>query len=283
MKNETILIGAHVSIKGGLYKAIEEGERIGCNVIQIFTKSSRSWFAKKLTPIEIDEFKEAQKNSTIKTVVAHASYLINLGSPKKEIEEKSIQSLSDELFRCEKLNIPYLVLHPGAHLKNSIEDCIKQIAKNLEPILKKASKTMILLETTAGQGTNIGYTFEQLREIIDLSNEKNKLGVCLDTCHIFSAGYDISSKKSYDNVMSDFEKVIGFKNLKVIHINDSKTKFNSRKDRHANIGKGTIGLEAFKLIMNDKRLKNIPKILETPIINGDEHQKEIELLKKMVK
>lgn len=283
MKNETILVGAHTSISGGLYKSIEEGERLGCNVIQIFTKSSRSWFAKKLTPIEIDKFKEVQKNSNIKTVVAHTSYLINLGSPKKEIEEKSIKSLSEELARCEELNIPYLVLHPGAHLKTSEESCIKQIAKNLDSVLRKNAKTMILLETTSGQGTNVGYKFEHLRQIIDLSNEKNKLGVCLDTCHIFSAGYDISSKKTYDEVIINLKKIVGIRKLKAIHLNDSKTEFNSRKDRHENIGKGTIGLEAFKLIMNDERLKNIPKILETPVVQGDEYKKEIELLKRMVK
>lgn len=284
MKEKTILLGAHTSISGGFYKAIEEGEQIGCTAIQIFTKSGRSWFAKKITPEEINKFKETLKNSHIKTVIAHSAYLINLGSPKKETEEKSIAGLKLELERCEQLGIPYLVIHPGAHLKTGEEKCLKQIAKNLDSILKKHDgKTKILLETTAGQGTNVGYKFEHIKEILDLSKEKNKLGVCLDTCHIFSAGYDIGSPKGYKKVMEQFSKIIGIKNLKAIHLNDSKTELNSRKDRHENIGKGTIPISTFKLIMNDKRFEKIPKILETPVKIGNEYYEEIKLLKRMVK
>lgn len=284
MKEKTILLGAHVSISGGFYKAIEKGEQIGCTAIQIFTKSGRSWFAKKITNEEIKKFKETLKNSHIKYVIAHASYLINIGSPKKEMEKKSIAGLELELERCEQLGIKYLVVHPGAHLKEGEEKCLKQIAKNLDKILKKhKGKTKILLETTAGQGTNVGYKFEQIKEILDLSKEKNKLGVCLDTCHIFSAGYDIGSPKGYEKVMKQFSKIIGLKNLKVVHLNDSKTKLNSKKDRHENIGKGTIPLSTFRLIMNDKRLEKIPKILETPVKTGDEHSKEIKMLKAMLK
>lgn len=284
MKSKTILLGAHTSISGGLYKSILEGEQIGCDTIQIFTKNSRSWFASKLNPEEIQKFKDTQKNSNIKIIVAHTSYLINLGSPDKEIEKKSITSLKQEFTRCELLNIPYLVLHPGAHLKSGENKCLEQIAKNLDTILKESTgKTMILLETTAGQGTNVGYKFEQLKQILDLANEKNKLGVCLDTCHIFSAGYDISTPEGYENVITEFKKIIGLKNLKVIHLNDSKTELNSKKDRHENIGKGKIPLKIFSLIMNDKRLKNIPKILETPVNNFLEYKPELELLKSMVK
>ncbi|MBD3273570.1 deoxyribonuclease IV [Candidatus Dependentiae bacterium] len=278
---KNILLGAHVSISKGFDKAIEEGEKIGCTAIQIFTKSNRSWFAKKISDEEIENFKESLKNSQIKSVVAHASYLINLGSSKKEIEKKSIKSLETELERCEKLGIPILVLHPGAHLNQGEEKCIKQIAKNLDSILKKYSKTKIALETTAGQGTNVGYKFEQIKKIRSLCKQKNKIGACIDTCHIFSAGYNISTPESYKKTIKNFIKIIGLRNLKAIHLNDSKTDFGSRKDRHANIGKGKIPKKTFELIMNDKHFSKIPKILETPI--KSEYPKEIKLLRKMVK
>ncbi len=284
MNKKIILLGAHISISGGFHKAIEKGEEIGCTAIQIFTKSGRSWFAKEITQQEIDKFQETLKKSSIKSVIAHSAYLINLGSPKKEIEQKSIKGLKLELERCDQLSIPFLVIHPGAHLKSGEEKCLEQIAKNLSDILKKhKGKTKILLETTAGQGTNVGYKFEHLQKILNLSKEKNKMGVCLDTCHIFSAGYDIGTTKGYEKVMSEFSKTIGLKNLKAIHLNDSKTNLNSRKDRHENLGKGTIPISSFRLIMNDKRFEKIPKILETPVITGNEYYEEIKLLKKMVK
>ena len=284
MNKKIILLGAHISISGGFHKAIEKGEEIGCTAIQIFTKSGRSWFAKEITQQEIDKFQETLKKSSIKSVIAHSAYLINLGSPKKEIEQKSIKGLKLELERCDQLSIPFLVIHPGAHLKSGEEKCLEQIAKNLSDILKKhKGKTKILLETTAGQGTNVGYKFEHLQKILNLSKEKNKMGVCLDTCHIFSAGYDIGTTKGYEKVMSEFSKTIGLKNLKVIHLNDSKTNLNSRKDRHENLGKGTIPISSFRLIMNDKRFEKIPKILETPVTTGNEYYEEIKLLKKMVK
>lgn len=284
MNKKTILLGAHISISGGFHKTIEKGEEIGCTAIQIFTKSGRSWFAKKITQQEIDKFQETRKKSSIKSIIAHSAYLINIGSPKKEIEQKSIEGLKLELERCDQLDIPFLVIHPGAHLKSGEDKCLEQIAKNLDNILKKhKGKTKILLETTAGQGTNVGYKFEHLRKILNLSKEKNRIGVCLDTCHIFSAGYDIGTPKGYEKVIAEFSKTIGLKNLKAIHLNDSKTKLNSRKDRHENIGKGTIPISTFRLIMNDKRFEKIPKILETPVITGDEYDKEIKMLKQMIK
>ncbi|MBU4269623.1 deoxyribonuclease IV [Candidatus Dependentiae bacterium] len=284
MKEKTILLGAHTSISGGLYKAIEEGESIGATAIQIFTKSSRSWFVKKLTEDEIIKFKEIHKKSKIKVIIAHSSYLINLGSPKKDIEKKSVLSLKQELDRCEELNIPYLVIHPGAYLDSDEQTCIKQISKNLDIILKNSiGKTKILLETTAGQGTNIGHKFEQLKTIYDNCEEKDKLGFCLDTCHIFSAGYDISTEPGYEKTIKDFSKILGLKNLYAIHLNDSKTELNSRKDRHENIGQGKIPKKTFSLIMNDKRLEKIPKILETPVEKTQDYEKEIVFLKSLVK
>ncbi len=283
MKKEKALLGAHVSIAGGFYKAIKRGEAIGCTAIQIFTKSGRSWFAKKITDEEADKFKQAQKNSTIKIVVAHTSYLINIGSNKPETEKKSVDALSVELNRCEKLGIPYLVLHPGAHTGAGEEECIKKIAENLDKVLSKSNgKTMILLELTAGQGTNVGYKFEHIKQICSLCKEKKHIGVCLDTCHIFSAGYDISPN-GYKSVMDEYKKILGIRSLKVIHLNDSKTELGSRKDRHENIGKGKIPLKTFNLIMNDKDLTGIPKILETPVRDESGYVDEIKLLKKMVK
>lgn len=282
MKNKKILLGAHTSISGGFYKAIQEGEKIKATAIQIFTKNNRSWFGKKITLEEIEKFKITLKNSSIKSVVAHSSYLINIGSPKKETENKSVSSLKHELNRCEELEIPYLIIHPGSHLTISAEECIKQISQNLDNILKEYSgKTKVLLETTAGQGTNIGYKFEHIKKIISLCKEKSKIGVCLDTCHIYSAGYDIGTASAYKKTMTQFEKTIGIKNLKVIHLNDSKTEFNSKKDRHASIGEGQIPKKAFELIMNDTKLENIPKILETP--DPNKYAKEIEYLIKLIK
>jgi len=286
MAHKKILIGAHMSIAKGLYRAIEDGEKIGCTTIQIFTKSSRSWSAKKLTDQEIEKFKQTLKNSKeIKIVVAHSSYLINIGSPKKNLENKSIKALEEEFKRCEQLGIPYLVLHPGSHIGQGEKDCIKQIAKNLDKVLKQSKgKTKILLETTAGQGTNIGYTFEQIKKIRSFCKEKSKLGICLDTCHIFVAGYNISTPEGYKSVINKFIKILGLKSLKVIHLNDSKTSLNSKKDRHEDIGKGKIPLKTFSLIMNDKRFINIPKILETPAKQGYiSYEKQIKKLKGMVK
>ncbi|HBS48337.1 TPA: deoxyribonuclease IV [Candidatus Dependentiae bacterium] len=283
MKN--ILLGAHVSITGGFDKAILRGEEIGCTAIQIFLKSSRTWHAKKLTLQEIESFKAAQKNSSIKIVVAHCSYLINIASSSNDTEQKSVKALKQELEICNELGVPYLVLHPGSHLKAGEDVGIEKIAKNLDAVLENCDgKTMILLEIMAGQGTNIGYKFEQLKQIRHLCKHKNKVGICFDTCHAFSAGYDISTPKSYEKVWEEFDKILGLKNLKAIHLNDSKSPCGSKVDRHENIGNGTIPLKTFELIMNDKRFSDIPKILETPeTSSGDNYPKEIKLLKSLIK
>ncbi len=265
MKGKEILIGAHITIGKGFAEAVRIGEQLGCTAIQIFTKSSRSWKAKKITKEEAQEFIETLKNSKVKFVVAHASYLINIGSNKKSIEKKSVEALKNELERCDKLTIPYLILHPGAHLGAGEEKCIKQIASNIREIFKNyKGKTKLLLENMAGQGTTVGYLFPQLKKIISLSKSKKFLGICLDTCHAYSAGYDFSTPKKYKEFMKELDKLFGIKNLKVIHTNDSKTEINSHIDRHENIGKGKIPLNSFKYIMRDKKLKTVPKILETP-------------------
>lgn len=279
------LLGAHISAAGGLHKSIDRAEEIGCTTMQIFTKNNKAWFAPEITKEEAELFKKAYKESKLARIMVHTSYLINIASANESVERKSIAALKHELHRCEQLEIPYLILHPGSHLGAGDEKGIKKISKNLDLVLEKATgKTKILLETMAGQGTNIGYKFGQLSEIIDSCSSKKLLGVCLDTCHIFNAGYDISTKESYQKVIKDFYKEIGIKRLEAIHLNDSETELNSRKDRHANIGEGVIPMKTFELIMNDKRLEKIPKVLETPTdAAGKIHEREIKLLKKLVK
>ena len=263
-KQHSLLLGAHMSIADKIYLAIERGESIGCTAIQIFTKSNRQWNAKHLTDEEIIIFKNKWKQSSIQSIITHATYLINIGSPDKDIEKKSIDAVAMELERSASLGIPYLVLHPGSHSTTDEKLCIKQISKNLDMVLKHNPTMTILLETMAGQGTNIGHTFEQLAEIMQQSSVKKQLGVCFDTCHAFAAGYDFRTEKTYNALWEQFDTIIGLDALKVIHLNDSKTPLGSRIDRHTDIGKGTIGLKAFELFINDPRFFDIPKILETP-------------------
>ncbi len=283
-KKHTLLLGAHMSIAGGIDQAIHRGESIDCTTIQIFTKSNRQWFAKKLTEESIVAFKEAFKQSTtIKSVVAHASYLINLGSPNKETNKKSIKAVSEELQRCNLLEIPYLIIHPGSHLQSGEKLCLQKIADNLNTILSKdKGKTMILLENMAGQGTNIGYTFEHIAELYQQSAFKKKIGVCFDTCHAFAAGYDFRNEKAYEKMLKELDAILGLKLLKVIHINDSKKELGSRIDRHEDIGKGKLGLEAFRLIFNDKRFFDIPKILETPKDDLRDDVRNMKIIKKLI-
>ena len=279
-----ILVGAHVSIAKHPVLAFERGESIGCTAIQIFTKSSRSWNAKDFSLEEIATFKKRALTSPIKHIAAHAGYLINIGSPKNEIEHQSIDALIFELQRCAQLNIPYLIMHPGAHLGSGEKICIEKIAKNITDVLEQTDITVsIILETTAGQGTTVGYTFEHINTIRSLSPQKKRIGVCLDTCHIFSAGYDITSENGYHKVIKQFDDIIGLSHLKVIHLNNSQGKLGSKIDRHEPLEKGHIPVEIFKLIMNDTKLAAIPKILETPTDDAMSlWAKEIELLKSFV-
>lgn len=281
---KTALIGAHISIAGGFELAIERAESIGATAIQIFTKSSRTWFEKPISQQSAQLFKDALKKSSVQIVVAHSAYLINIGSPNKKTEAGSCNSLLNELQRCEALGLPFLVLHPGSHLGSGEEPCIERIAKNLDLVLAQhTGSTKILLETMAGQGSNIGSTFEQLSYIRDLAKEKRRIQFCLDTCHIFAAGYDLRSTTSYKEVMKQFDRIIGFDLLKIIHLNDSQEPFDSHKDRHADIGKGHIPLTVFKELMNDSRLQDVPKILETPAEGGlEDYRHQIDILRRMI-
>lgn len=282
-KKHTLLLGAHMSVEGSLEKAIERGASIGCTTIQIFTKSNRQWFAKKITLEQVKEFKKAQKEHAVSPVIAHCSYLLNLGSPRKEVQEKSTTALTNELDRCELLGIPYLVLHPGAKLTSERDSCIEVIAYNIDTAIQKSNGgTMVLLETMAGQGSVVGSTFEEIAQILKLAKEKQRIGVCFDTCHAFAAGYDFTTKATYKKLWDNFESTIGIKNLKAIHVNDSKKELGSKVDRHEEIGKGKIEIEGFRLLLNDERFFGVPKILETPKTSLQDDRRNIEKLKKLL-
>lgn len=261
----TLLLGAHISIAGGFDQAIVRGESIGCTAIQIFTKSNRQWTAAPIGEDAIIAFKNARKHSSITQVIAHAAYLINIGSPHEHIRTKSTQAVIDELHRCHQLGIPYLVMHPGAHGTEPINECLTRIAEQINHILTiDTGTTTLVLETMAGQGTNVCDSFEQLAYIYQQVTHKKRFGICFDTCHVFAAGYDLQTKEAYNNTWKIFDNILGRDLLKVIHLNDSKKPLGMHVDRHEDIGKGKLGLDAFKFIMNDSRLFDIPKILETP-------------------
>jgi deoxyribonuclease IV len=260
-----MLLGAHMSIAGGAFNAFLDGEKLGCTTIQIFTKSSNQWRAKELGEDELTRYHAEQKRTGISPVIAHDSYLINLGSPDEALLTKSREAFAIELERCEKLKIPYLVTHPGAHMGQGEEEGLKKIAASLDWVFEHTGefKSKAALESTAGQGTSLGYRFEQLARIIELSSHPERIKVCIDTCHIFAAGYDISNEDSYQKTISEFDRIIGLKSLVAIHLNDSKKGLGSKVDRHEHIGKGFIGEKAFGFFMKDRRFEKIPKLLET--------------------
>lgn len=277
------LIGAHISISDGFSEAITQGESIGCTCMQIFTKSNRQWHAKTITDEEAQRFKKTWKDSSIKDVIVHSSYLINIGSPDARTAEKSTHALIEELHRCAQLGITYLVLHPGARLEGPEEECLKRIAHNLDKALEATpTTTKILLETMAGQGSTVGATFKQLATIRDQVTHKRRVGYCLDTCHIFAAGYEFDTEKTYEALWYEFDKTLGLEHLKAIHMNDSKSERGSHVDRHESIGKGKIGTAAFKLLVNDPRFFNIIKVVETPKASLEDDRENIETLRGLL-
>ncbi len=271
--------GAHESIAGGVFNAIERGKKATCDTIQMFNKSNNQWRAKKLATDEIDKFFAAIEETGVDVAVSHTSYLINIASPDSDLSEKSRNSLKDEMERCELLRIPNLVMHPGSHVGSGEEVGLNRISENINRMFGELNdnNVTLLLEATAGQGSNLGYTFEQLAYIIDTIDNKDKMGVCIDTCHIFAAGYPLVKASDYKATMKNFDDVLGIDRLKIIHMNDSKKEFGSKRDRHEHIGKGFIGLEGFANFVNDKRLKSVPMIIETP--KGDDLAEDIENLK----
>jgi len=265
-QSDALLIGAHTSAQGGAHNAILEGAEIGATTVQLFTSNQKQWKGKVISDEEAALFKQTVHDTGLKKIMSHGSYLINLGSPNSDALHKSRAAFKEEILRCQKLGLAFLNFHPGARLESTEEECLDRIAKSLEMMEEVASggNTRLLLETTAGQGSSVGYCFEHLGYIIDRLHKKIPIGVCIDTCHIFVAGYDIRTKKAWDQTLAQFDKTIGLKHLYAFHVNDSMKPFESRRDRHAPLGKGEIGIESFKVMMTHPEMRDIPKYLETP-------------------
>ncbi|MDQ7817187.1 MAG: deoxyribonuclease IV [Melioribacteraceae bacterium] len=276
------LIGAHTFVSGGPASAVEAAEKLGFTAMQIFTKNNNQYFARDLTEEEISAYKDKLSKSNIKFVVSHDSYLINLCAKDPVGLEKSRSAFVKELERCEQLGIPHLNFHPGAHTGQGEEEGIRIIAESLNFAHEKTKgfKTKSMLEATAGQGTALGYKFEHLKKIINLVDEPDRMSVCIDTAHIWAAGYNIRDPKEYKKVIKEFDDIVGLERLQCIHMNDSKKDLGSRVDRHDHIGKGFIGLEGFTNIMNDKKLEKVPKILETP--KEKDQKEDVENIKTLL-
>ena len=260
-------VGAHVSASGGVENAPENANAIGAKAFALFTKNQRQWVTSPLTEDSISQFKANCKKFGYlpKYILPHDSYLINLGNPEKEMLAKSRKSFLDEMTRCELLGLKFLNFHPGAHMNlHSLEDCLKLIAESINITLDKTKGVTAVIENTAGQGSAVGHRFEHLSAIIELVQDKSRVGVCLDTCHTFTAGYDIKTEKGYEATLKEFEAIVGFAYLKGIHLNDSKKELGTHVDRHENLKKGIMGEGVFRRIMNDARFDNMPLILETP-------------------
>ncbi len=276
-------VGAHVSASGGVYNAVQNAVDIGAKAFALFTKNQRQWKAKDLDTKTIDKFKTALEDSGIqaKHILPHDSYLINLGHPEMEKRQKSFDAFVDEVQRCEQLGLDRLNFHPGSHLKKMDEDaCLDAIAESMNKTLDQTSGVSLVLENTAGQGSNLGWRFEHLAHIIDKIEDKSRVGVCIDTCHMFTAGYDIRTKETYEATWKEFDEVVGFKYLMGMHINDSKPDLGSHVDRHHSLGLGKIGLDSFKFLMNDPRMDDIPLVLET--IDESIWDQEIKMLYSFV-
>ncbi|MGP3777432.1 deoxyribonuclease IV [Halanaerobium saccharolyticum] len=276
-----MILGKHVSIAGGLDQAFKRAADIGCNSMQIFVKNPRGWKMREVDTAEAEEFRAERKKYKINPVVVHAAYLINLASPKDELWEKSISALKSEYQRCDRLGAEYLIFHPGSHTGSGMKKGIARIAEALNEILAEVkSETMILLENTAGAGTGIGADFNQLKEIIDRVDHPERLGICIDSCHAFTARYNLKEKSGLEELISNFNELIGLDKLKVIHLNDSKYDCCTNKDEHAHIGEGKIGSEAFKRLINHPQLKDKVFILETPQFDKDRDD-DLILLKEL--
>jgi deoxyribonuclease IV len=276
-----ILLGAHMSIAGGVNLAIGRARSIDCTAMQMFVKNNMQWFARPLTRDEIRTFLEHQQRSELLSIFAHANYLINLAATNGQFHANSIRSLSEELVRADRLELPFLVLHPGAHLGAGEEAGLEKIVESIDCVFSGLPKikTRIALETTAGQGSCLGNKFEHLAYIISHVREPERLCVCLDSAHVFASGYDIGSEASVRKTFREFGRVVGLDRLVAIHLNDSKTACGSRVDRHEHIGRGKIGLPAFRFIMGDRLLRKIPKVLETP--KGKELREDVINLKTL--
>jgi deoxyribonuclease-4 len=272
------ILGAHMSIAGGYYRAVEAAERVRCDCVQLFTKNNNQWRAKPLTNDDVDRFQEALGRRKISHPIAHDSYLINLASPDRALWIKSVDAFVVELQRAERLGIPYVVTHPGAYTTSSEAAGIKAIARALDEVHRQTRgiAAQCLLETTAGQGSNLGWRFEHLAAIIDAVHDPQRLGVCFDTCHVFAAGYAMGTEKEYRATMRVLDKTVGLKLVRAFHLNDSLKPLGSRVDRHAHIGRGQMGREPFRFLLNDRRFRKVPMYLETP--KGEEKGKDLDAI-----
>lgn len=279
-----MLLGGHMSTSGGLHKAIERAESVNSSCFQIFVKNNRQWVFPNISDQAAAEFKQKLNDSSIKMAVAHATYLINLASENIDTQKKSIECLDQEIKACDRLGINLIVMHPGSHNSRSKVEAIIDLAKNINAVIEKNSNTntTLLLETMAGQGSSIGSSFEDLKQVYELVDAKDKIGFCIDTCHIFASGYDISNQDGFDKAFKQFDEILGLEKIKLFHINDSKKELGSKVDRHENILAGKIGEYAFRRIMNDKRFIDTPKIIETPKDDLSEDAKNIGTLIKLV-
>jgi deoxyribonuclease-4 len=282
-------IGCHCSISGGVYNALYEGRSLGASTAQIFTSNQRRWESRLFTPSEIQKWEEVKAETGLHTIMSHASYLLNLGSPKEESRQKSLAALQLEIQRCQQLDLAFLNFHPGAALDSTIEECLDHIVASLLSVqdlfsspLAEKSKLRLLLEATAGQGSTVGNRFEHLAYIISKVKDHIPIGVCIDTCHIFVAGYDLRTLDACKNTLDLFDQVVGIEHLYALHLNDSMKPFNSAADRHSCLGQGEIGLEAFKFLATDSRTAPLPKYLETPERNAIWAQ-EIALMRRFAK
>ena len=275
-------LGAHMSIAGGHHLACERGRDLACDVIQIFVKNQRQWAAAPLGDAEVSQYRASQKASGIHTAFAHDTYLINLAAADAAMWKKSVDAFVDELERCEALGLAFLVTHPGSPGESGEEAGIRQMSRGLTEALSrtKGFRVRVLLETTAGQGSTLGWKFEQMKAILDGVKEADRIGFCFDTAHVFAAGYDLSTAEGYESTMDSFDRVLGIKRLEAFHVNDSKKGLGCRVDRHENIGKGMIGLDAFRRLMRDPRFKKVPKVIETPK-EGDMDSVNLGLLRGM--
>lgn len=266
MRPQDLLIGAHTSAAGGVHNALLEGAKIGATTIQLFTSNQKQWKGRNFSQEELDLWFKTLEETGLKSIMSHDSYLINLGAPDPEILEKSRAAFKHEIERCRELKLSYLNFHPGSAVRDTREKCLDTIVESLletAPLVEKGDLTL-LIEATAGQGTQIGFRFEELDYILARTAKKMPIGVCIDTCHIFAAGYDIRTAQGWDHVLKEFDKAVGLKYLRAFHINDSQKGLGSRVDRHAFIGEGLIGFECFKFLVNDSRTQKLPMYLETP-------------------
>ena len=275
-------LGKHVSIAGGLHKSVDRAQNIGCNAMQIFVKNPRGWQGKELTEEACLKFREVREEAGLDPVVVHATYLINIASPKEDLWQKSVDGLIDDYRRSVRLGADYLVFHPGSHTGSGVEAGMEKIARGIDRVLDEVEgETGLLLENVDGSGTKIGAKFSEMKSIISLTDHEERLGICIDTCHAYAFGYDVAGKSGLNELLDEIDDEVGLERLRVIHVNDSVYELNSQKDEHAHIGEGEIGEEGFAGIINDERLQELPFILETPWFDERDDDPDVDILKEL--